>query len=459
MATPTHRVAIVARQLTAQTTAGESKNSPPRFTVIDNDTGKKYEVTAPDGRFTMDLERIGSGEKSVVYRKAYAPGSRTTIANHRVHYIGAPFAEGQNLRGCELAPMAVRHAGLKVMVERMGWQFVDNGDLALPCGLVPETSGLSAQWQALTARRYMEWIRSGTTESYAKWSGEKIREEDARHVSTDVKESDAYSSVPNAKILGKACGLVHSAVRRASAQGDFPLTIGGDHSIASATIGALIETYPNLCVVWVDAHADANTPETSPSHNYHGMPAAHVMGWFSRPLPGFEWLRSRLPENRLAYIGLRDIDIDEGRMLQESGCHIFTMQDVDRHGISQVMSMAMSKIDPYNNRPIHLTLDVDGIDPAVAPGTGTLARGGLSYRETHYICEDLAATNRLVGCDLVEVNPLVDYLPEEQMHGDDPDLGPASCTVQLCCELALSVLGKTIIQRPKNQVKTLFDTQ
>jgi len=393
-----------------------------------------------DGQVTVDTSPY-------IYRRAKERADKNTIANRTVEFIGAPFAEGQNLRGCELAPMAVRDAGLKTMVERIGWAFGDKGDLAMPAGMVPDTSGLSPKWQAAMTNKYRQWVRSGTSDSYSKWSGEKIRADDA-HVDA-VKGADPYASVGNAEIIGKACEMVYDAVLDTAEKGNFPLTLGGDHSIAAATIGALVKAYPNLAVIWVDAHADANTPETSPSLHYHGMPAAHVMGWFSKPLAGFEWLKTQLPESRLAYIGLRDIDADEGRLLQNSGAHIFTMQDVDRHGIAQVMSMALSKIDPYSQRPLHLTLDIDGIDPIAAPGTGTLARGGLSYRETHYICEEMASTNRLVGLDLVEVNPLVDTLLEAQMHGDDPDLGPASCTVQLCCELALSALGKTIIQRPK----------
>merc|ERR1719498_271851 len=117
-------------------------------------------------------------------------------------------------------------------------------------------------------------------------------------------------------------------------------------------------------------------------------------------------------------------------MLQDSGVHVYTMQDVDRHGIAGVLDMALSRIDPYRNRPLHCTFDIDSIDPIAAPGTGTLARGGLSYREAHYICEEMAATGRLVGMDVVEINPLVDTLPE-RMHGDDPDAGAASETVQL----------------------------
>jgi arginase len=410
--------------------------------VIDKMTGKSFEIQAPDGKFSIDVSGGDSAAEKIVMR--------SHILNQRVQFIGAPFAEGQNLRGCEIAPMAVRKAGLKDLVERMGWEYVDNGDLQLPSGLVPVSSGLSPEWQKETGQKYAEWIRSGSTETFAAWSGKTIR--------TEVHVQPEFSGCPyetmrteqNIELTGRAMGLVHNAVRDASARGDFALTIGGDHSIASATIGGLLETYPNLAVIWVDAHADANTPSTSPSLHYHGMPAAHVMGWFSKPLPGFEWLKSKLPENRLAYIGLRDVDMEEGKALQTSGVHIFTMHDVDRHGISQVIAMAMSKIDPYNNRPVHLTFDIDGIDPAAAPGTGTLARGGLNYRESHFICEELASSNRLVGLDLVEVNPLVDALPEK-MHGDDPTMGPASCTVQLCCELALSALGKTIIQRPEGQ--------
>jgi arginase len=187
-------------------------------------------------------------------------------------------------------------------------------------------------------------------------------------------------------------------------------------------------------VIWIDAHADANTPRTSPSGHYHGMPAAHLMGWFEKPgelgedlapgvaLKGFDWFTSGcLPERRLAYIGLRDVDA--------------------------VTERAIKAIDPEERCPIHLSLDIDGVDPFFAPGTGTCARGGLSYREVHYICEDLHRTDRMVSMDLVEVNPGIDLpVPTSgAMHGDDPSLKPASPTVRLAVELVLSALGKTIL--------------
>jgi len=250
--------------------------------------------------------------------------------------------------------------------------------------------------------------------------------------------------------------------------------------------------YPDLGVIWIDAHADANTPRTSPSAHYHGMPAAHLLGWFEDPLPGFEWFTPGcLEETRLAYIGLRDIDAEEGRMLRASNVHVFTMREVDKYGIAkasgaprtltgglrycdrairlhdgreakrglpyllalilgparlQVIEMALSAIDPNKRRPLHLSLDIDGVDPHFAPGTGTAARGGLAYREIHYVCEELAETNRLVGMDLVEINPGLDAAPiDSKMHGDDPNLKPCSPTVQLGVELCLSALGKRIM--------------
>merc|ERR1719324_279990 len=143
---------------------------------------------------------------------------------------------------------------------------------------------MSPVWCGRMKKKYRDWVRSGSPQSYVKWSGESIR---LPETLPEVK-GDPYDYVTNCELIGHACGGVYNAVLAAAQRGDFPLTVGGDHSIASATIGGLVKAYPNLCVVWVDAHADANTPDTSPSLHYHGMPAAHVMGWFKKNLPGFE---------------------------------------------------------------------------------------------------------------------------------------------------------------------------
>ena len=152
-------------------------------------------------------------------------------------------------------------------------------------------------------------------------------------------------------------------------------------------------------------------------------------------------------EAQVSLIGLRDLDEAEARNMQNSGLHLFTMRDVDKHGIATVIERALDKIDPNGKRPIHLSLDIDGVDPSVAPGTGTRARGGLNYREIHYICEELAMTRRLVSMDLVEINPGLDVGVVERLHGDDEKMGTTTATVQLGVELVLSALGKSILRR------------
>ena len=174
-------------------------------------------------------------------------------------------------------------------------------------------------------------------------------------------------------------------------------------------------------------------------------------------VPGFEWFPSGcLAESKLAYIGLRDVDEEEAKMLRASGVRVFTMRDVDKHGIARVIEMAIEAVGPSHDTPLHLSLDIDAIDPQYAPGTGTAARGGLTYREIHYICEECALSGRLVSMDLVEVNPGIDPPPMLEssaadhhtnggaMHGDNPAIHHASPTVRLAVELVLSALGKQI---------------
>jgi arginase len=331
----------------------------------------------------------------------------------------------------------MRDAGFRLMVERLGWGFEDNGDRTFV--------GYDEATKNRRVEAFRRWLQADTSESYEDFTKEVIRSPESVHV-TRADVGDPYDNLVNGEMIARSCKAVYDEVRDAAMNGRFAMTIGGDHAIASATLSAMLEAYPDLAVIWVDAHADANTPTTSPSLHYHGMPAAHVMGWFEKQVAGFEWLKAKLPPQRLAYIGLRDIDAEEGQMLTDAGIRCFTMQQVDKLGISEVVRRAVDAVDPYHKQPLHLTFDIDAIDPAHAPGTGTLARGGLTYRESHYICEELATTNRLVGMDLVEVNPLVDLRPE-RMHGDDPDMAPTTTTVSLAMELCLSGLGKNILNQ------------
>jgi len=386
---------------------------------------------------------------------------RQRLKQRRVTFIGAPFCEGQNLDGADLGPCSIREAGLQRAAELLGWDWTDEGDIDFATHF--HTLGLASKSDLNSHHHnvqvYRSWLQSGMRENFSTWvrrqkgseAGPLRRTEthaDVENCGTnEASPKEGKVKVVNARLIGCGVKLIHDSVTRALSSGSFVLTVGGDHSIASGTISALHMRYPDLGVIWVDAHADANTPCTSPSMHYHGMPAAHLLGWFESSLEGFEWMNAGcLDESRLAYIGLRDIDREEARMLKESNVHAYTMRDVDKHGIAKVIEMAMQAIDPNCNRPLHLSLDIDAVDPHFAPGTGTCSRGGLTYREIHYVCEELAITERLVSMDLVEVNPALDPPPvESKMHGDDPNIATSSPTVQLAVELALSALGKTIL--------------
>ncbi|KAK3901868.1 hypothetical protein C8A05DRAFT_44586 [Staphylotrichum tortipilum] len=195
-------------------------------------------------------------------------------------------------------------------------------------------------------------------------------------------------------------------------EGRLVLTLGGDHSIAIGTVAgsakAVRERFgggKDMAVIWVDAHADINTPETSGSGNVHGMPVSFLSGLAKGEGEVFGWLgeEERISLRKLVYIGLRDVDVGEKRILRENGVKAFSMFDIDRYGIGRVMEMALAHIG--NDTPIHLSFDVDALDPMWAPSTGTPVRGGLTLREGDFICEYVHQTGSLVAVDLVEVNP------------------------------------------------------
>eukprot|EP00397_Hematodinium_sp_SG-2012_P036528 GEMP01039440.1.p1 GENE.GEMP01039440.1~~GEMP01039440.1.p1 ORF type:complete len:385 (+),score=53.13 GEMP01039440.1:30-1157(+) len=335
------------------------------------------------------------------------------LRHRKVSILGAPLIEGQNLTGADQGPEKLIEAGLPYLLQKLNWEVDDITHLDF------------------------------------KTEFAKMQEEATELVEEET--CDPYKMVCNARTIGRGVEMVFDKARAEVDKGGFLLTIGGDHSIAAGSIAALtMDRYKDLAVIWVDAHADANTPLTSPSMHYHGMPAAHLFGWFERNPPGFEWFpKTRcLDESRVAYIGLRDLDRAEVALLKNSGIHLYTIRDVDRLGIAGCINEALQRIDPNNVRPLHLSLDIDAIDPQFAPGSGTLSRGGLTYREVHYICEEMALTERLVSMDLVEINPALDPpcdIPEHGMHGDDPDLKPSTQTVQLGVELVLSAMGKSIL--------------
>ncbi|KAJ1659785.1 Arginase, catabolizes arginine to ornithine and urea [Dispira simplex] len=239
-----------------------------------------------------------------------------------------------------------------------------------------------------------------------------------------MKKPRAVSSVTRA---------LADKVRRAAQAGHFALTLGGDHSIAIGTVSGTAAVHKDLCVIWVDAHADINTVESTASGNLHGCPVSFLLGLNKPDVPQFEWVQPCLTPNRIVYIGLRDVDPAEKKILKELGIKAFSMHEVDRYGIGKVVDMALEHVNPHKNRPVHLSFDVDALDPTVAPATGTPVRGGLTFREGHYICEAIAETGLLVAMDMVEVNPAL---------GDDNGLLQ---TVTVGCSLVRCALGETLL--------------
>ncbi|KAL2815015.1 hypothetical protein BJX63DRAFT_420602 [Aspergillus granulosus] len=223
-----------------------------------------------------------------------------------------------------------------------------------------------------------------------------------------------------------------------SREGKFTLTLGGDHSIAIGSISGIAKATRErlgreIGVIWVDAHADINIPEMSPSGNIHGMPMAFLTGLAKEEKKDiFGWLQENHLVNlrKLVYIGLRDVDRGEKKLLREHGIKAFSMHDVDRHGIGRVVEMALAHIG--NDTPIHLSFDVDALDPQYAPSTGTPVRGGLTLREGDFICECVHETGNLISMDLVEVNPSLDAVG-------------ASDTIRTGCSLVRSALGDTLL--------------
>jgi arginase len=235
--------------------------------------------------------------------------------------------------------------------------------------------------------------------------------------------------------VGNANHQIYKEVYKAACDSHFCLTLGGDHSIGIGSLSGILHARPDSAVVWVDAHADINTPYTSGSGNAHGMVLSFLMNLANaKDIHGFEWLKQLPPLNpsRLVYIGLRDLDAGEKHILRALNIRTFTMHDVDKYGIGKVMELALDHIIGRVARPVHLSLDIDSIDPMFAPSTGTRVAGGLTYREAYYVCEALAETKCLSSMDMVEVNPKLNQSGSEQ-------------TIQMAVGLISSALGNRIL--------------
>jgi arginase len=244
---------------------------------------------------------------------------------------------------------------------------------------------------------------------------------------------------PRLRYLPEIAGVMEELARRVSkslAAGETPLVLGGDHSIAIGTIGGVASHYRSrgkkVGMIWLDAHGDANTPETSPSGNIHGMPQAVAFGRGAEELVrigGFRAGESKLDPACCCLLGARSIDREEKDVIADIGLRVFTMEEIDRRGIYDVSRDAI-RIASRGTEGIHVSFDVDVIDPTVAPGVGTPVRGGLTYRETHTLMEAIAESGHMVSMEVAEVNPILDT---------------QNSTAEVAVEMVASAFGKRIL--------------
>ena len=291
--------------------------------------------------------------------------------------IGAPLDLGAGRRGVDMGPSAIRYAGLDRRLAEMGLEVEDWGNIQAP---VAEATSLG--------------------------------DEHARFL-------------PEVKAI---CEQVAQLVRRAIEHGAFPLVLGGDHSIALGSLGALASVYGPGGVLYVDAHGDLNLPETSPSGNVHGMVLTAALGLAGSGFESTEWPLPMVEAGRIALVGVRSLDEPERELVRELGVKVYTMSDIDRLGLERVMGRALD--DVAGAGFVHVSFDMDSVDPDTAPGVGTPVRGGLSYREAHLALELVAESGLAGSLDIVEVNPILDR---------------ENATAKLAVELVASALGARIL--------------
>jgi len=259
--------------------------------------------------------------------------------------------------------------------------------------------------------------------------------EDLGNVQVEQAESSPEGD-PRAKYLPQiaaACDRLAAAVGETLARGSVPLVVGGDHSVAIGSVSGVSryfrERKKEIGLIWLDAHADMNTPESSPSGNVHGMPLACLVGMGPPELRDLAGFRPKIAPGHAVIVGLRNVDRTEKPQVRESGVHAFTMRDIDERGLGAVMEEAI-RLATDGTAGFHLSLDMDFVDPADAPGVGTPVRGGVTYREAHLAMETICDSGGMVSLEVVEVNPAIDEVNR---------------TADLAVELLMSGLGKRIL--------------
>ena len=299
-----------------------------------------------------------------------------------VHVMGVPMDLGSGRRGVDMGPSAIRIAGVAQRLTELGHKVVDEGDIVI---------------------KNMEELKVGN--------------ERARYLPE----------------IARASAIIARKTERIMGLGHFPLLLGGDHSIAVGTISGIAAFArgqgARVGVLWIDAHGDINTPETSPSGNIHGMPLAVVLGYGPPELTSIGGPPPKVDPANVALVGIRSLDAGEKKRLKETGVQVHTMADIDRHGVHRVMKKAISQATDGTDF-VHVSMDLDAVDPAVAPGVGTPVKGGLDYREAHLIMELIADAGVMSSLELVEVNPILDQ------H---------NASAEFAVELVQSAFGKKIL--------------
>ncbi len=274
-----------------------------------------------------------------------------------ISVIGVPLDYGQSRRGVDMGPSAMRYAGVMKRLEAIGHNLKDEGDV--PVSAVEQKDG-------------------------------------------------EITNLKNLKEVVQATSELANRVAEVVRKGNFPLVLGGDHSIAIGTIAGLVPKYTNLGVIWYDAHVDMNTAETSPSGNIHGMPLAVLMGLGHERLVNIFRDGPKVKPENIVIIGARSVDPGERELIKEKGIKVFTMHEIDRDGMTTVMKQAIAYLKARNVDGVHLSLDLDGLDPLYTPGVGTPVAGGITYRESHLAMEMLEDSGIITSAEFVEVNPILD---------------------------------------------------
>ena len=303
------------------------------------------------------------------------------MTKQTIRIFGVPMDLGQQRRGVDMGPSAIRYAGLQDRLTRLGCEVHDGGNIYAP---------------------------------------------QAEEIEAPYDSADLIGTAHHLPQISKICQEVYERVKATVQAGEKTIFLGGDHSMSIGTVASVATA--KIGVLWIDAHGDINTPSTSPSGNVHGMVVSALLGECPAPLSNIGYAGAKISPRQMAYIGLRDLDEGERERLAKGDIKAYTMREIDEHGMAKI---AYDVLDYFADMThIHVSLDLDGLDPRHAPGVGTPVPGGLTYREAHLLMEILADSQKVTSLDVVEVNPILDV---------------SNQTAQMAVELVAGLMGQRIL--------------